>query len=384
MNQGTRERYPQFVHEWVSLGYSDFPKQPNLTNDIHPIFRATKFNGSQAEYEVIEPAIRLASNYLNSPNSSIFVNSLVYGERKPVPSRCNIGGQKFVANGKVVKIGGAACTDVKRSENFSVDKIDYIWRQIALHCRFGPLSRRGCNGYCAHIDRDGADVRGNGCHGPATFIAFHRKYLIDIYALIKFGKEHSLEMLNVQFSLAVTLCHEVGHAVGFASNWEYRRDVLSARISKIPDPPCVEPFYNGQHTAELGYAFVNEILDCNFSQYMDAQPQTFGQLSDWPNGWYHHSFAPYVLPNRDAPAKAKTYQVFILDMKYVQRVFRQDFWDSLAQLPKPEDQGLALKIPKTVGFWDCFQADFDTWSQEEKVAMWKKANRKIVRTPTSR
>ena len=253
------------MYDWVNLGYDDSPQRPNLTNDIHPIFKATKFDGSKAEYEMIEPAIHLISNYLNSYNSSIFVNSIVYGERNAVPSRCNIGGQTFRANGKVVKVGGATCRDVKRTENFSVDKINYIWRQIALHCRFGPLSRPGCNGHCTRIDKDGADVRGNGCHGEATFIAFHRKYLVDIYALMASGKEHSLEMLNVQFSLAVTLCHEVGHAIGFASNWEYRRDVLSARISKVEDPPCVEPFYNGQHTAELGYAFVNEILDCNFT-----------------------------------------------------------------------------------------------------------------------
>ena len=384
MDRKTRERYPQFTYDWVNLGYSDFPQMPNLTNNIHPIFKATKFDGSRAEYEMIEPAIRLASNYLNSANSSIFVHSLVYGERKPVPSRCNIGGQTFRANGKVVKVGGGACTDVKRTEKFSIDKINHIWRQIALHSRFGPKSKAGCNGYCAHIDKDGADVRGNGCHGQATFIAFHRKFLVDIYALLASGKEHSLEMLNVQFSLAVILCHEVGHAIGFASNSEYRRDMLSARITKVQSPTYVEPFYDGQHTAELGYAFVNEILDCNFTQYVDAHPETFCQLSDWPNGWYHHSFAPYVMPNRDAPAKARDYEVFILDMRYVQRVFRQDFWDSLAKLPEPEDQGRALKIPKTVGFWDCAQADFETWSHEEQAAMWKKAHRKLVRTPTSR
>lgn len=289
-----------------------------------------------------------------------------------------------MANGKVVKVGGAACTDVKRTENFSRDKINNVWRQIALHCRFGPRSRRGCNGCCTRIDKDGADVRGNGCHGSATFIAFHRKYLVDIYALTKSGKEQSLEMLNVQFSLAVTLCHEVGHAIGFASNWEWRRDVLSARISKVPEPHYVEPFYNGQHTAEIGYAFVNEILDCNFTQYIDAHPEMFGQLCHWPNGWYHHSIASYVMPNRDAPAKAKEYETFLLDMRYVQRVFRQEFWDSLAKVSKHEDQGQALKIPKTVGFWACAQADFDAWPREEQVAMWKKANRKIVRTPTSR
>ena len=237
MDRKTRQQYPQFVYDWVNLGYGDFPQPPNLTANIHPILRAKAFFGTKAEYEMIKPALQLATNYLYSPNSCSFIYSLVFGERKSVPSRFNIGGQTFKANGKEFKVGGRASVEFKEAEDFSVEKMDRIWQKLALHIRFGAEDMVGKDAYCGSTvsrflgiffcervrltpictqGKDGADLLDYGCHGAATKIAFHKNYLDDITTLNSAGKTLSLEMLNVQFSLAVVLCHEIGHAVNWA------------------------------------------------------------------------------------------------------------------------------------------------------------------------
>ena len=61
-------------------------------------------------------------------------------------------------------------------------------------------------------------------------------------------------------------------------------------------------------------------------------------------------------------------ETFIVDMKFVQKIFRQDFWDRLAKLPKDEDKSEALKIPKTVGLiWET-HPPFDWLDMSKEVA----------------
>ena len=285
MDRESREKYPHFADNWANLGYDDLPQPPNLTENVHPLLKATKFDGSKEAYEAMKPAIQLASNYLYSPNSCMFVYSVVYGQRKAVASTHNIGGHSFKAGGKEVKVGGRPCADVVKTIDFSMDKVSHVWRQIALHCRFGPRSMPGLLGRCMPMDKDGADLQGNGCHGHAISIAFDRKFLDDIETLTSSGKAQSLEMLNVQFALATVLCHEAGHAVEYARNGEWRREVVFARINQLPKPlDTNEPFYDGQHTAELGFALENEIFGGIFLKYLENKPQTCGQITDWPDG----------------------------------------------------------------------------------------------------
>ena len=87
--------------------------------------------------------------------------------------------------------------------------------------------------------------------------------------------------------------------------------------------------------------------------------------------------------NRNAPPKVDMFESFLLDMKYVQRVFRQDFWDSLANISKPADRGHALKIPKTVGIWRCAPAALKKLSPEEKAEFKHRQSLKIIRTPST-
>ena len=54
---------------------------------IHPIFRKANFKDlSDVDYTLIRPSLRLASAYLNEPNTLSFWWSLAFIERQHVPS----------------------------------------------------------------------------------------------------------------------------------------------------------------------------------------------------------------------------------------------------------------------------------------------------------
>ena len=201
-------------------------------------------------------------------------------------------------------------------------------------------------------DHLGADVRGNGRRGNSTFIAFNYYFLQDIEKLIRNGQANSLLMLNLQFSLAITLCHEVAHAVAMASNSGLRRQMTSTRCTKLAFSLHwpVEPFFEDQATAEIGYSWESETLGGKLIGPPPGAPEKFSSIVDWPDGDQHgHEQCHIPYPQRGAPT-SRFVNAFVVDMQYIQMVFCQDFWDTWAQLPTSEDQGLVLTIPRTVGY----------------------------------
>ena len=77
--------------DWDRLGYSDWPNRqpPDLTYPINPIFKKERFWGCEEEWYLIEPALRLASAFLATPTSMLFIYSCVY-ECKRLPSQSDI------------------------------------------------------------------------------------------------------------------------------------------------------------------------------------------------------------------------------------------------------------------------------------------------------
>ena len=67
--------------------------------------------------------------------------------------------------------------------------------------------------------------------------------------------------------------------------------------------------------------------------------------TDWPNG----EFCTHGSVQRGDVAKPQNsaLETWIVHMQYIQYVFRQEFWDSLAQLPR-KSRGPSLIIPRTV------------------------------------
>ena len=266
---GSKE--PQYIaSDWKNLGYCDPPKSPNLTCSVHPIFAIyrddgrLKFGGTAHEYELILPALQLATNYLYSANSRKFIYSLVYADRKTVP----VEGFDLIEQ-----------FDEIDPSLYSSDKMDRIWDQLAAHIRFGPFDVPGGFAYCAP-GADSVDLKGSGSHGRASIICFNRGLTEDMEQLRWSGRENSMKMLRIQFILASSLCHEIAHAVEAANQHPPISfvDWFIDEPEPIDDKP--EPFFKDQMTAEVGFSFVNEIFGGNFDGWRPGHPEYNLEITD--------------------------------------------------------------------------------------------------------
>lgn len=159
MDSAHRRVFPQFSADWKTLGYDNPPQAPNLTTKIHPIFEnhPTKhpgFRGTDEEYEMIRPAIQLASNYLYSPKSCLFLYSLVYAERKPIATKVSLGDSPMKLENLEFKVKDLPCTEFRRLDSYCPRKMNHIWEQLALYNLFGPEDIPDA-GLTALIPRDG-------------------------------------------------------------------------------------------------------------------------------------------------------------------------------------------------------------------------------------
>lgn len=135
-----------------------------------------------------------------------------------MPSKFNIGGFpiKLPLLGLDVKLRGKACTEFAKidPELYKAVRMRDAWNEIALHISWGSRDIFNSGQNDIFYGRDGADLSHDDHCGHSSNISFNRKYLKFINKLHSNGQAQSLKMLNVQFVLAITLCHEVAHAVG--------------------------------------------------------------------------------------------------------------------------------------------------------------------------
>lgn len=259
MDPCVRDSFPELESDWENLGFLDAPQPSNLRGKINPVFekfrgeeKTRAFTGTDEDYERILPAIQLASKYLDSPSSRVFVCSLVYADRKLAPIEDENG---------VIPFGKFDDAYFRFTEFYKVDpslcssdKIDRIWEQLALHTEFGPrelddIFTRGTTAPKRSEDgeEDGVDLRGSGEICLASKICFNQLFLRDINHLHYCKEEVSNGMLYIQIQLAMTLCHEIAHAIGYATTVK-TTDSLGTVISP-------EPFLEDESIAELVSAF---------------------------------------------------------------------------------------------------------------------------------
>lgn len=264
MDRKTRDHFQGIsAKNWKDLGYDETPQRCNLSDKINPVFanyhkKDRGFVGTDEDYAMIMPALRLASKYLYSPKSCRFLYSIVYGDRKTVSGRVLRCGLTVKILGRLgVKLIPGACTEISRIDEhlYCPKKMEHIWNKLAKYNHFSAKENEEDNDGETRLElEDGADLRNNGRRGHATSIIFNTRFLEDIRRLKRKGLNNSHEMLSMQFRLANVLCHEVAHAVVMASDTTFRQQIVDGQKYIVPFifvrvPP--EPFFEGQKMAEM-------------------------------------------------------------------------------------------------------------------------------------
>ena len=343
-----------------------------LQNDIHSMFSfeldevpdkaLTKARWGKLkleDYEILRPSLRLATQLLESAPSSDAICSIIFGDRSPTPEKIVHRGipvfefQKHnLPPSDVREAAGKVLKQLGKSIRFQLKRTDHLPKED----NGSTGSTSGIiNGY-PHgvIVSDQQQER-----GIASMTTLDPRYLKMLKEMLKETLGKQFQILKVYFEMALTICHEVMHAINFGLS----PDLLNLYIEMgkdIEPPPFNEPFHQGQNVAELGYFWENHVFGgaCNQSVPIRENPV---YVSEWPS-WI---FRDEKLQPEKAPPKRRGLK-WLVSAYYIKNIQTQDFWNTI-DAQHPQDIH-ALRIRKRVAV-QCFlppeYEDYDrTWDPD--------------------
>ena len=183
-------------------------KPSNLTNDIHPLLRHSRFDDCPDRiYSILEPGLRLATLFLTQPICCQFWVLLMKGKRilDPEFSR-NLGAKcyRIVENVPMTKDNTAEVIDYMKR----LDDADMALWRFQEGLKFGDIPAYGvAQGVC--------DYQPEFTKGPINTVVRHNLRLhADFYvAAVKYSQlgtnANCAQFLRFSFFLAIITCHEL-------------------------------------------------------------------------------------------------------------------------------------------------------------------------------
>jgi hypothetical protein len=325
------------------------PEFGNLNNDIHPIFaRKNWVQGiDDSLWEILSPALRLASKLLLSKIALAFFRQVLFGVECQAGKRTYL---HYVApeNTQDQEEEARSCLDAlgaKLHLLFAATPAKHSDGQIhALHC----VSHR-------HFGQD-YYLRGNlerlpEDNGKSHFLLINQAYAE--YFTEYTWKQQTLEssspcdFVRTTFSLASALVHEIGHAF-------YVRDRIDG------DEDYLEPYFDlTQHdmTGELGCALEFLIFGVQINPAVHPQ---YGAQLEW------HPVVKEVIGDCIEVIDTN-HLIFPMNPTWMYSLMTQEFWNLLES--KPVDSQLhGLFVPKAVNFGATLHPRTKKWAWRTRKA----------------
>lgn len=294
---------------------------------------------SSYEYRLLCPALRLATRLLESAPSSDAICSIVYGARRPSPENTHHQGilvsefhRHRLPPWDVRKTAARVLRRLGKSIRFSLTDVEHPM-----------IHDMRSNGRTAAVPTGfpfGVAVTDQPLHrGVSSIIMLDIKYLDVLTKLVDENSGKEFEICKLHFELAVTICHEVMHAIDFALS----SDLLFFYIENGDDsepPPFTEPFYQGQTVAELGYFWENQVFGGACIQSLPTSENPV-YLCEWPS-WLFRDKCQH--PERAPPIRRAL--KWLISAYYIKNIQTHGFWCRL-NVNHSEDL-LALRIRKRV------------------------------------
>ena len=250
-----RNNHPLAILPRVRMTPATFLPKPNLTCKIHPILAFKNWNGlSSEEYDLIKPALRLATMYMATPAFLEFFATCLFGERvvdedwkvyivneSPLTSfKAKRVKEMFLDLDGVVKFAFkdtpvSGCMQAHRWEHLTRDEKDHVKSQRRVE-RSTPWSARKSLKHGKTVDRINGeemelsfsaatfadlDVYADPhvepdlfIQDPCTRMTYCTVVLAQDYVMdLKRSRRSPEEILKDNFRITVTLLHELAHAV---------------------------------------------------------------------------------------------------------------------------------------------------------------------------
>ena len=348
MDARTRDKYSTFSEEdWARLGYLDPPSSQEyglgLTLPKLPIFHHKHHSRpivghviwsqyTDIQYEKLcaelDPALRLASAMLQSPASLDLIYKIIHGPRRFPREPLEYEGQP------VFEIEWIETNETRR--NMAKKVLNRLAESLSFMAENSKDDdKKNCDAIVSHslalhsyginIGDDSGTPR-----GIASTIRLNRNHLSKLTTLLGQDGDNTSQILTLQFKLAVSMCHNVIHAIGHAANLALLLDAIME--STYRDLAILEnterskervgsnePFMENESVAELGYSWENAVL---------------GGTVQWANQVDHPLFFskwPSFLTDGDHPRRAaysRTATKYVVPLHYLRNIHRQEFWDN--------------------------------------------------------
>jgi len=309
----------------------------DLDNDIHPIFAKHNFPG--ADYSVLEPVLRLASQLLLCKRSLTFWHAIFNGKEEKIPDLSEKYETEIYEYHR--KEGPLSARDI------AITKLELLrLADMVRFCRETPSTRREGLGEplsglcCSCLDPNRFEERSWGFHGRGSDISYSEVLYQELIDDLKNNRD---ETIKGQFNFAALMVHEVAHA---ATYLKANRDF--------------EDFFEDTVVAEAGYEWEAFVFGDSLTQF---RYYDYGQsgvdYSAWADAGYPDvSVSPW--PSRRAygfekiqPPSSLAQEClpadevrWLIPVWYIQKLFTKQFWD--VELERMGD--VFLQPPKELGY----------------------------------
>lgn len=341
------------AYGWIGPGVQS--AQPSdLTDSIHSIFSHLKPSPgpNQAplprwiteagpltteEYDLMTPSLRLASKMIASPASVKFLHTLWKGHRR--------GSGHSHREVPVVQMHKTTQSDAetRREVEATLEKLS---ESISFDFESAPAGDNYYGWTYPTLEAHPSGIQilpESTVKGVACKVHIDRKYLKALRAQAQTPQSRPGQLqktLNLQFRLAVTLCHELIHGAYFATE----NALLVAFIDRASTSPHLrstiilnDPFYEDEICAEVGYCWENLVFGGVIGQEGDFVNDPLWVV-EWPS---FQNYKPGKYPLRKLLSRISI--SYLVSTFYVQNIQTAEFWLVVGS------SHTALHIRKTLG-----------------------------------
>ncbi|KAG9691972.1 hypothetical protein KCU95_g7131, partial [Aureobasidium melanogenum] len=333
---------------YINLPDSDFPVNPGfekkaqehvtgafirklrgwdpIISPIHPIFLPRKWNNvSKDDYDLMIPALKLASRILDEPQILTYIKGAL---KKPL-TLINDSEATNQAGQPLYTFSNEPLQDWTTEEIWHTlyTLKDCIEFQFSAHLPFGCMAMCGAG--------DTGSMIAIGAYSAKITLSnqflgvFRRKLKASQFSSPWTpGTHDESAVLRSQFAFAVTLVHEVMHALWLASNPTYVQHYAPPQPSQWVNP--VEPFYRDGRMNELGACWETHVFGGNIHMlgYPHGAIMPYGMTTvRFPGTW---EFYPSVI-DRGNPRKwgYEWVTTYPIEMKHIRKMFTNEMWDEV-------------------------------------------------------
>jgi hypothetical protein len=312
------ERF-DFNGELILDRFSAHPPTPfsKLENEVHPIFANVNFPG--VRYEILLPALRLASLLIESERSLDFFHALWFGRDKKVFTREGED-QWHWAYFRSKKCLSA------RDRAMVKSRLNTLAHMISFY-RGKKMESGGETAYAeTSIGNCRSALNTGDFAGATSAIYYSESHYHDLLSLDCLDSNETA--MRLHFNFASLMGHELGHAAA------------AAAFGNEGDLP-----FECNVMGEYGYDWQNYVFGGIPSIFWG--PQSEDILEEWPSAGigklYKRKDWPIWLQDNECPDVDVDWYI---PLAYVRKLFWPSFWEF--DLPRRGPD--ALKVPKILGF----------------------------------